>query len=361
MDHPAPLIDVVIPVHDSSRPLQRAVDSLLGSGLAVPQELRINVICHNIGETEIAGILTEEARDKVRFLEFADGEPSPAGPFMFGINNATGEYVSIMGSDDSLEPGALRAWLGVARSCGLTAVIPPERHASGTKVATPPIRPWHSGRLHPLRDRLAYRTAPLGLIKRTAVSRLGLEMPSRLRNGSDQLFGLKLWFSGEPIGYARRTPKYVVGADAKSRVTFAIRPAVEDMRAISELFEDEWTRRQPIRIRRAIVAKSVRVHVFSAALIRSNNDRWTGEDRTYISQLLRFAEELAPGYLRVLSLADRRLVDALIAANVDADALNALLRTRSRFGHPATVFTRDFRGLLASDGPLRFMVAAKLL
>lgn len=356
-----PIIDVVIPVHDSSRPLQRAVDSLMESGLTIPTELRINVVSHNIAASEIEAILSDEVRDKVRILELADGEPSPAGPFMFGITSATGEYVSIMGSDDSLEPGALRAWLDVAQAGDLSAVIPPERHAAGNKVATPPIRPFHTGNLHPLKDRLAYRTAPLGLIRRSAVARLGLDMPPRLRNGSDQLFGLKLWFSGERIGYARRAPKYVVGADAKSRVTFTVRPAVEDLRAISELFADGWTRAQSLRVRRAIVAKSVRVHVFSAALLRSNDDRWTEDDRRYIAEMLIGAESLAPGYLRVLSLADRGLVDALLQGTVASSALRALLKARSRFGHPATILTRDIRGLLASDGPIRFMVAAKLL
>lgn len=356
-----PIIDVVIPVHDPSRPLQRAVDSLLASGLSVPTELRINVVCHNVPVDEIAQTLRPDAREKVRLLEFNDGQPSPAGPFMFGISSATAEYVSIMGSDDSLEPGALRAWLDAARAGDLTAVIPPERHASGAKVATPPIRPFRSGALHPLKDRLAYRTAPLGLIKRGAVSRLGLDMPPRLRNGSDQLFGLKLWFSGEPIGYAHRAPRYVVGADAKTRVTFAVRPAVEDLRAISELFADEWTRSQPLPVRRAIVAKSVRVHVFSAALVRTKGDRWTDDDRAHIAGLLREAEELAPGYLRVLSIADRRLVDALLAGTAGVDMLSSLLRLRSRFGHPLTVLTRDIRGLAEGDGPLRFMIAAKLL
>jgi hypothetical protein len=38
-----------------------------------------------------------------------------------------------------------------------------------------------------------------------------------------------------------------------------------------------------------------------------------------------------------------------------------MLAARSRFGHPLTVLTRDVRGLLARDGPIRFMVAARLL
>ena len=356
-----PLVDVVIPIHDPSRPIQRTIDSLLQSGLRVPEELRINVVCHNIDVAEISAAVSEAVRGSVRFLSFLDGEPSPAGPFSFGIEAATAEYVSIMGSDDFLEPGALRAWVEVAMRMGLTAFIPPERHSSGAKVATPPVRPWRSGLLDPVRDRLAYRTAPLGLIKRSVITRLGLTMPSRLRNGSDQLFGLKLWFSGEHLAYGKGLPHYVVGADATSRVTFTIRKAADELRAVDEILSDPWVGSLPPHARRAIIVKSVRVHVFSAALLRCSGDRWTQEDREFIRELLGRALSLSPTYLRALSIADRRLVDALTAANRPLETLERLVNARRRYGHPITVLTRDVRGLFMRDGPLRFMVASKLL
>jgi len=356
-----PLVDLIIPIHDSSRPLQRAIDSIVRSGLRVPEELQVTVVCHNIPIAEIEESLSADARKSVRFLQLDDGEPSPAGPFMFGIRNATAKYVSIMGSDDTLEVGALKAWLSIAQRRELTALIPPERHADGRKVATPPIRPLRKGELDPLKDRLAYRTAPLGLILRDAVERLGLDMPPTQRSGSDQLFGIKLWFSGERIGYAKGAPKYVVGADAVSRVTLIPRPAQEELRAITELICHPYVRALPARARRAIVAKTVRVHVFSAALVRTLNNRWTDDDRAAVRSLLLSFAESAPGYERPFSLADRRLVDALTAGDVSVERLSKLLSSRSRYGHPVTILTRDLRGLLAADGPLRFMAASRLL
>lgn len=356
-----PAIDVVIPVHDASRPLDRAVRSLLESGLELERELRIDVVCHNIAASTVGDMLGADTRPAVRLLEFADGQPSPAGAFMHGIRSATAEYVSIMGSDDTLEPRALREWLQQARDQRLDALIPPERHASGAKVATPPVRPFRRGLLDPVRDRLAYRTAPLGLFRRRLVDELGLDMPPRLRSGSDQLFGLKLWFSGVRIAYGHGLPKYVVGADAKTRVTFTPRPAEIELRAVHELVTDPWVLALPPRTRRMIVTKSLRVHVFSAALVRSDADRWTAEDRAYLSRLLDVFAETAPDFTRPLSLVDRRLVDALADPRIDAGVIASLLRDRRRYGHPVTVLTRDARGLLAVDGPIRFMVAAKLL
>ncbi|WP_353988419.1 glycosyltransferase [Ruicaihuangia caeni] len=356
-----PLVDMVIPIHDPSRPIQRTVDSLLESGLEPGRELRINVVCHNIAADEIAAVLTPEALAACRLLELHDGHSSPAGPFMHGIRSATARYVSIMGSDDTLEPGALKAWLDAAVAANLTALIPPERHASGAKVRTPPVRPWRRGPLHPIKDRLAYRTAPLGLIRRDVVDSLQLDMPSRLRAGSDQLFGVKLWFLGRRTAYGRGMPSYVVGADAKSRVTFTVRRADDELRAVRELITDSWVRGLPRLARRAIVTKSVRVHVFSAALLRTDADRWTDDDRAYIAELIRHCRETAPDFERPLSLADRALVDALLAGDRSTAELRRLLAARRRFGHPLTVLTRDPRGLLAVDGPIRFMVAAKLL
>jgi len=356
-----PSVDLIIPVHDPSRPLQRAIDSVLLSGLEVPSVLRISVVCHNIPAEQIAERLRPETRGLVRFLQLDDGEPSPAGPFMFGMRSATADYVSIMGSDDTLEPGALAAWLERAQHLGLTALIPPERHASGKKVATPPTRPWRSGLLDGARDRLAYRTAPLGLIRRESIERLGLTMPSRLRSGSDQLFGAKLWFSGERVAYGRGTPHYVVGADAVTRVTMTARPAAVELMAIDELVADPWFAALSLRARRSIVTKIVRVHIVSAAATRTTHESWTPEDRTWLSGLLSRLALSAPGYERTLSIADARLVDALSGAEASTDRLGALLAARRRFGTPATIVTRDIRGLLAADGPLRFMAASVLL
>jgi hypothetical protein len=355
-----PAIDLIIPIHDPSRPLERAVRSVLQSGGA-HAAIRVNVVCHNLGAAEIEAILPEDLRGAVRLLEYRDGEPSPAGPFMHGIRSATAEYVSIMGSDDTLEPGALGGWLERARRFDADAVIPPERHASGRKVATPPTRPWRSGLLDPIRDRLSYRTAPLGLLRRSVVERLELDMPSRLRSGSDQLFGLKLWFSGSRIVYGRGLPRYVVGADARSRVTFTPRSAEEELRAVHELLLDPWVAELPARARRAIVTKSVRVHIFSAALVRDAGARWTDEDREYLAGLIAVAGRTAPGFEIPMSIADRRLVDLMSDPESAASKIGEALRARQRYGTPSTVLTRDPRGLLAVDGAIRFMVAARLL
>lgn len=353
-------VDAIVPVHDPTRPVERAVTSLLRSGLS-SAELRITVVCHNVAIDDIRRALRAETAARVRFLHLEDRIPSPAGPFTLGIQHADADFLTVMGSDDRLEDGALRAWLQTADRHRLAAFIPEESHDSGGKVRTPAVRPWRRYRLHPLRDRLAYRTAPLGLIRREVIDRLGMTFPRHLLNGSDQLFGLKLWFSGEPIAYGRGLPGYVVGSDARTRVTTKVRPAAEDLAAILELVEDPWFVSRSLRERRAIVVKTVRVHLFSGALIRTGGNRWTDADRKVFSDAVDLFHRAAPGFSGVLSLADGELLDAVADGRASILRLSLLLAQRRRFGRPRTVLTRDIRNVFASDAPLRFMVASRLL
>ncbi|WCI08606.1 hypothetical protein PJ267_21030 [Arthrobacter sp. OVS8] len=132
---------------------------------------------------EISRNIPPELASATRFLELRDGIPSPAGPFNYGLEQATAEFVCILGSDDSLEPGALRQWLELARTHSSAMVIAPQRHAGGAPVRTPPVRVRRQFKLDPVKDRLSYRTAPLGLLRRSEIQRLGLEFSADLRTG----------------------------------------------------------------------------------------------------------------------------------------------------------------------------------
>lgn len=356
-----PYVDMVIAVHDRNRPIQRAAASLLASGLDVDRELRVTIVCHNVATDEIGGVLDDTVRSKVRLVAFADGIPSPAGPFMHGITMATAEYVGIMGSDDFLEPGALAAWLHMVRDRRLVALIPPLRHASGPVIATPLPRPGRVAPLHPVKDRLAYRAAPLGLLQRDAVDRLGLTMPTDLRSGEDQLFGLKLWFSRERIGYGRGLPHYVIGDDAATRVTLSIRTVAEDFRAIDGIIESEWFMALPIEGRRSIAVKTLRVNVFSAVLTRTMHDVLTRDDRLELRALILRLRDAAPRFDRPLSVSERRLAEALVDAETPFDELRRLVLVLSRYRDPASIFTANIGALFAADAPLRRAFAARSL
>ncbi|MBA4246764.1 MAG: glycosyl transferase [Microbacterium sp.] len=361
IDPAPPIVDLVIAIHDARRPLAAAIASLRHQGLSLGTQLRVTVVCHNIPIDEIEALLSASDRDAVRLMSCNDGIPSPAGPFTAGLAAATGRYVSVMGSDDSLEPGALAAWVARAERYSFAAVIAPVRLPNGAIVRTPPRRPGRRAALDPVKDRLAYRTAPLGLVRRDVVTRLGLSFTPGVTTGEDHEFSLPLWFSGEPVGYAAGDPAYRVGSGVAPRVTETPRPADELVRAIELLIDQRWVRALPASSRHAIVVKLLRVHVFALAARSSIGAGWLTGEREHVAALVRDLIALAPTATDVLAIADRDLLDALLDVSTDSAELVRLAHRRRRFGTPATMLTRSPRHLLAREAPVRFMVASALV
>ena len=356
-----PLVDAVIAIHDPGRPIARAVRSLIESGLPVGDGgVRITVVCHNLPARAVSDALGEDLTAHARLIEHHDGIHSPAGPFNAGIRAATGRFVSIMGSDDYLEQGALRAWCDEAGESA-EAVIAPQAHANGAKVRTPPVRPFRSGDRDALKDRLFYRTAPLGLIRREAVERLGLSLTEGLASGEDQEFSARLWVEAHGVRYAARAPRYIVGADADVRVSMTTRPMHQDLAFVERLLDDPWFAGLPGRTRNAMAVKIARVHLFAAMLVRIENAAWDHREHAYLAGLVERMRERALGFERSLSIADGRVLDAVVDQGSSAELLASLARARRRFGRPSTLLTRHPATLLSADGPLRFIAASALL
>lgn len=359
------LLDVVIAVHTPDRPVERAVASLLEGGLAAeadaPRRLRISVVCHNTDVEPIRQRVAPEHRGLVRFLHHVDGIKSPAGPFNHGIAEATGTWVAIMGSDDSIERGALAQWVETAERDGSDVLIAPMAHAGGGAIHTPVVRRAHRGHLDPVADRLTYRTAPLGLLNLALVRRLGLTFPPRYATGEDQSFSARLWFSGAKISYGRGLPRYLVHADAAVRVTHTPRPVTEDLAFATDLVLSAWFEGLPQRAREAIVTKIIRVHVFGHVLLRAEAGTWNTTDAREMAQELRKLLFSAPHAVRPLALADRKLLDAVAREEADVEVMTSLARARRRFVSPQTWFPRNLSTVLHPEAPLRFMSASALV
>jgi hypothetical protein len=356
----APEVDVVVAVHDPRRPVARAVASALDQPGA---SVRVTVVCHNTGAAGIAARLDRVpggfGTDRLRMLELQDGIPSPAGPFNLGLDRAEAPFVSILGSDDQLERGAVASWLRLARGSGAEAVIPRLVHANGAVVPTPPARPGRVSGLDPVRDRLAYRSAPLGLVATAARDRLGLRMREGLRVGEDVAFATALWF-GARVAFDRRGPAYVIGDDAVDRVTYAPRSIADELAFVRDLAAMPWFTGLPLEARRAVAVKVARIHVFGAVFHRQDPAFWTDDERAHLSAVVGALDAAAPWFDRVLSVADRRLLDlARSGEGRPADLVTAAV-ARRRHGRPATVVTRNPSRILAREAPPRFMAASIL-
>ena len=161
-------VEVVIAVHQQSRPVERAVSSVLAHA---PVGTRAVVVCHNLAAEIVAARLPPAMADRIDLITLHDGIPSAAGPFNRGLDRSRATFVSLMGSDDYLQPGALEAWVRLAESRGLDAVMARVEHQAGGLVRTPPTR-WgrRSEHLELTLDRLAYRTDPAGCLERATAS-----------------------------------------------------------------------------------------------------------------------------------------------------------------------------------------------
>jgi hypothetical protein len=358
-----PEIDLIIAVHSKTRPIRRAVQSALAAASDAERSVptRITIVCHDLERSAIADALGDLGADgRLRLIEHRDGVRSPSGPFNAGLDAATAPWVSIMGSDDELETGALVSWLSCAERSDAQVVLPRLITVDGAgrrrAIATPPARPGRRARLDGVRDRLAYRSAPLGLLNRSLVGglRFGLGLPQ----GEDVLFSARLWFSGASIALCDG-PSYLVHQDARDRVTSERPPIAESLRFVSALLDDRWFRQQSGEIRTALGAKLIRVNVLGEFVNRSSPEQWTASERDSLALLTREILSAAPSVKECLPIADLRLIEAIPSASgIDAVTLLRMAQTRRRFGRRETLVTKTPRGLLNREAPIRFIAAS---
>ena len=348
-------VEVIIACHTPERPVGRAVASLLDGNC---EHASVAVVCHNVAAEEIAQVLRPGDRSRVRLLEHRDGHRSASGPFNAGIASSRARFVSILGSDDVLAPGAVASWLEVAGRTGAEFVIP--RLAlgeAGRGVPTPVARMHRAGLVDLVSDRLAYRSAPLGLMRRTMLERTGASLVEGATVGGDVAMVTQL-MATVPTAYDRCGPPYVIGEDAGDRVTYVVRPIAEQLGFVPPWLEAAWFTALPSRARAAVGTKILRIHVFGAVFYRPEEEIWTASEREDLARLTALVLEAAPGAEHPLSRADRRLADACLDPEVPARELIAAARARRRHGRPATLVPRDLAWVLHREAPLRFMAAS---
>jgi hypothetical protein len=351
-----PDVDLVVAVHDPRRPVARAVGSVLGATRA---PVRITVVVHNTDPAPIRAALGAHVDDpRVRVRELADGVRSPAGPFNAGLDAATAAFTSVMGSDDALEPGAVDSWLATARRTSADVVIARLRHATGRAVPTPPTRPGRTTGLDGVRDRLSYRSAPLGLV---STARFGaLRFATGRAVGEDVPYVSQLWFGGARIAYDRRGPAYLLHEDVEGRTTVSPRPVADELGYLADVLDARWFARLDAAARTAFCVKALRIHVFGAVSNRADPGAWTPADRTALRDAAVAVLAAGDGAERVLSRRDRTLLDTVLAPASPAESMLAAARARRRRLAPGALLPRDLRAALRREAPLR-MAAASVL
>ena len=353
-----PLVDVIIPVHSAGRPVERAAASVLDHTEA---PVRVTVIAHNINQSIIEarlGTLIDDPR--MRVLALNDGIPSPTGPMNLGLAKAEARYTALLGSDDEFAPGAIDSWLALALTTGADAVLARIQLATGRTDPYPPVRGGRRTRdLKGRADRLAYRSAPLGLISRESFG--SLRLTEGVKSGEDLAYSLTVWFTGRAITYDLGGPAYVINDDASDRVTSAARPLEEDFAFLDHLESLRWLRNASSATKQSIAVKLIRIHMFDALRARLEPGQWISKIPSEFVSLFNRIEALAPGARALLSRADRKLIDAVYDEDPDTSQLRALLERRQNYASFSAIVPRNPLLTFHRQSPLRTLLAGLLI
>lgn len=349
-----PAVDLTIPVHSASRPIARAVGSVVDH-TKVP--VRVTVVAHNIDPELIRANLGAYAdHASVRLLSLADGIRSPAGPMNHGLDNATAPLVSVMGSDDELEPSAIDSWVALHRVTNASAVLARILVRGAGIDPYPPVRLGRRTKgLDARKDRLAYRSAPLGVVDRRRYP--DLRFTAGLASGEDLAYSATVWFTGRNLAYDLHGPAYVVNDDATDRVTFSSRAVADDFRFLDAIEATAWFPSLAASRRVALGVKVLRVHFFDAVLARLQSPEGILAHREGLLCVLDRIDAMAPGAIVLLARADRVVIDEVRSPRPDPEAIRTSLAARWNYRSAAALLPRNLLRAGHRQAPFRTLYA----
>lgn len=350
-----PEAEIIIGVHSDTRPVERAVASVLEN----QSDVLVTVIAHNLApdivRTRVGETMMRDPR--VRVLSLEDGVRSPANAFNFGLDNALGEYVGLLGSDDELAAGAIDGWLELATRRAADVVIAPIRRVESGAVPSPRVRPGRTYALDGERDRLFERSAPLGLWRRSAFAEL--RFTEDLPRGVDQAFGIHLWFAGASIAFDPTSPPYLEHDDQRDRVTKAGGPAAHDLAYLDAIETDPVFSVMTPSAKRAVAAKILRVHVIGSISTHIGTEGISEPDRVTYREIWARLRGWAPGVDGILAVRDVRALREAVSAAATASSLRKALGDRSRYLAVDVIMTSNPLRLLHRHAPLRSLLAGR--
>jgi glycosyltransferase involved in cell wall biosynthesis len=112
-----PLISVVIPTRERCETLKFALKTLCNQDFADCEF----IISDNASEDDTAAVVAEFSDPRIRYIRTAT-RLSMTGNYNFAIEHALGTYITAIGDDDGLTPGALTALADLIRTTGTEAV-----------------------------------------------------------------------------------------------------------------------------------------------------------------------------------------------------------------------------------------------
>jgi hypothetical protein len=206
-----------------------------------------------------------------------------------------------------------------------------------------------------VKDRLSYRSAPLGLLSRRAFP--DLRFAENLASGEDLPYVTQLWFTGNNIAFDRTGPAYLGHADAVDRVTAAPRSIVEDFAFFALIVNAEWARVFSTRQRVAIGIKMLRGHVLDAIVNRAKTGM-SASERDALWEIANRISAWSRGSEKYLSVLDRKVFEGIRNKDVTVERLMKLISKRWNYRSLDVIVTRNPFLVFHRQAPLRTYISA---
>ena len=227
-------------------------------------------------------------------------------------------------------------------------------------VRSPPKRLWNTGTLDFAKDRLPYRSAPLGLMRRESVERLGLRLLDGARNGGDLPFVTRLWLLGRVVP-SRGQAAYVEHADAPVRVTHVAKPAREELNPVRVLLSDPLLGTMSAAQLEALATKILRRNLSDAVRKRDGGRALTVDDCEVIREIVNDLVMRAPRAPRLISRSQAEMFAEIARSAPDLARIAALDAETTRFDSARAVLPADLSLTLSRQGQSRFVLASALI
>lgn len=304
-------IQIIIRVHDTNRPLQRAIASVLSY-----EKASVLIVAHGIPASSIP----VPESDRITFAEAPSGWGFPGVSSNAGVQAATADFIGLLDSDDYFEPGALEALHKRFLEDNADGVIIPRR-TEGKQRSLLPVT-LRTKKLRADKDRLFYYTAPFGLYKREVLQNPALAFDETVRTGEDIGTSGLLWTGGLNVSHYPGDPAYVVTDDASARATSGGEVKTR-LAAIDNVLSGRRLAHLSKGEKNAWAIKVIRVNILSGVL---GGTPLSAEDREALASTVDRLLWFAPRALEVLSQADRdTLTHALIGVEQPSEPRNASL------------------------------------
>ena len=219
-----PDVSVIVPTYNSLPELTRSVGSVMGQTID-PDRMELIAVddCSTDGTYEELQRFAREWSG-MHVFQMAENSGSGGAPRNLALDNASGRYVFMLDSDDSLAPDALERMVEYADENG-TEIVLPQLEGVGDRGVPQSMFRRSQPRTDVWSSRVNWSLAPMKLFSTELLERARIRFPEDMKYASDQPFVTEAYLAATGISVLADKPYYYVyNRDDRSNLTLLATP-----------------------------------------------------------------------------------------------------------------------------------------